>query len=365
MPAGTFLASSAVHLAVAWSCIKIYPQLTITAILADWDGRWYLRLAQDGYPHNLRGGADGSAAGQSTAGFFPLYSLVVRAVHAVLPLSWEQSAILTSVIAGTAFAVVLWQLVRAWCGPEVADRSVALVCFAPSAFVLTMVYSEGLFLLFAAACLLGLHRRWWVLAGLAALLAAVTRPNGIVLIACCAVAAALALWRAHQAGKPLPWSALWAPLLAPVGFVAFIVYDWNRFGTPTAYWTEQHRGWQQGFDGGWHTIQKVGDVVADPLHDFNLLAATVGIAVVIVGLVLMRFWRPPAEVWVFVIGVVFLALASTSLTSTNRFVLTAFPLLVAIARKVRGNAFSVLVACSASTMVLLTVLTATTRVYTP
>jgi hypothetical protein len=365
MPAGVFLTASGVHLVVAWCSTKIQPALSVSGILSDWDGHWYLQLAQHGYPNDLRGGAGGAPKGQSAAGFLPLYSFVVRAVHAVLPLSWERSAVLVSVVAGAAFAVVLWQLVRAWCGPRIADRSVALVCFAPSAFVLTMVYSEGLFLLFAAACLLGLYRRWWVLAGVAALLGAATRPNGIVLIACCAVAAGLALWRAHREGKPLPWMALTAPLLAPIGFLAFVLYDWNHFGTPTAYWSEQHRGWQQGFDGGWSTVQRVGDVIGDPLRDVNLLAAMIGIVVIVVGLGLMWVWRPPAEVWVFVLGVVFLALASTSLTSTNRFVLTAFPLLVAVARRVRGNAFSVLLACSASAMVLLTVLAATTRVYTP
>ncbi|MCU1459447.1 MAG: hypothetical protein JWL73_3539 [Actinomycetia bacterium] len=365
MPAGVFLAASGVHLVVAWCCTKIQPTLSVRSILAGWDGAWYLKLAQSGYPANLRGGAAGAPPGQSTAGFFPLYSLLVRAVHTALPISWLRGAVLVSVVAGMAFAVVLWQLVRAWCGPEIADRSVALVCFAPSAFVLTMIYSEGLFLLFAAACLLGLYRRWWVFAGLAALLGAATRPNGVVLIACCAVGAALAFWRAHRARDPLPWTSLAAPLLAPLGFVAFVAYDANRFGTPTAYWTAQHRGWQQGFDGGWHTVQKLGDVIGDPLRDFNLLAATIAVVIILIGLVFMWFWRPPAEVWVFVVGVVFLALASTSLTSTNRFVLTAFPLLVAMARKVRGNAFSVLLACSASAMVILTVLAATTRVYTP
>lgn len=252
MPAGVFLAASGVHLVVAWCCTKIQPTLSVSGILSDWDGHWYLQLAQHGYPADLRGGAAGAPKGQSAAGFFPLYSLLVRALHTVLPLSWERSAEFVSVVAGAAFAVVLWQLVRAWCGPEIADRSVVLVCFAPSAFVLSMVYSEGLFLLFAAACLLGLYRRWWVLAGVAALLGAATRPNGITLIACCAVAAGLALRRAHREGRPLPWMALAAPLLAPVGFLAFVFYDWNRFGTPTAYWTEQHRGWQQGFDGGWN-----------------------------------------------------------------------------------------------------------------
>jgi hypothetical protein len=84
-----------------------------------------------------------------------------------------------------------------------------------------------------------------------------------------------------------------------------------------------------------------------------------------VALVLLWLWKPPFAVVIYAVGILGLALLSTELTSTSRYVLTSFPLLVAVARWVRGPAFFCLLGVSASLMGALMMLSSTTLALTP
>jgi hypothetical protein len=57
--------------------------------------------------------------------------------------------------------------------------------------------------------------------------------------------------------------------------------------------------------------------------------------------------RPPEPVLVYTAGVLLLALLSQTLGARPRFLLTAFPLVTVLGRSLRGNAYTVAVACSA------------------
>ncbi|MDP8960965.1 MAG: hypothetical protein M3N32_05035 [Actinomycetota bacterium] len=49
----------------------------------------------------------------------------------------------------------------------------------------------------------------------------------------------------HREGA---WRALVAPLLAPAGFVAFMVFRWRRTGEPRAWFSVQRRVWLESMD---------------------------------------------------------------------------------------------------------------------
>ena len=66
----------------------------------------------------------------------------------------------------------------------------------------------------ACVCFWFLLEERWLLAGVAAALASATRPNGVALVAACAVAAFIAIRQRRD------WWSLVAPLLAPIGFIA-------------------------------------------------------------------------------------------------------------------------------------------------
>src|SRR5947209_1953476 len=66
--------------------------------------------------------------------------------------------------------------------------------------------------------------------------------NGLVLTLCCVWVAAIAIRRDRD------WKALAAPVLAPVGAVAFFVFLKARTGSFTAWFTVERNGWNERFD---------------------------------------------------------------------------------------------------------------------
>ncbi len=356
LPAVIFLSSRLVTMAVAHVARLMKPQ-PLTAVLSRWDGQHYLDIAATGYPSSLPPGT--GAGSQSVHAFFPGFPLLLRAVARVTGLAGNTAGVVITIAMATLAAVVIWSLARDLAGESVATRAVLLFSFFPGSFVLGLIYSEGVFLAFAAACLLALHRRRWVVAGAAAAVCGATRPTGLVLAVCCAWAAVEAVRSRRE------WSAAAAPALAPLGFAAWSVYLAVRTGSATSWLKSQHDGWGQGFDFGVHTARTIGSFLVHPLDDFNRMVCVLTIVVVVAGLVLLWRMRPPAILWIYTAGILVPSLFSAVLTSTPRFALTAFPLLIAAARDLTGNAFAVVVAVSAGLMGMLALVAATSLLFTP
>ena len=370
--AGIFAASRVVCLAAAWLASRMPPNQPLREILGKWDGGWYLKVADVGYPSEV------PASGASTHAFVPGYPLLIRAVRTLTGLSTFRAALVVSLLTGLLAMVLLWLLMERVTGSgAAADRTVALVCFFPWAFVFSMTYSEGLLLAAVCACLLWLLSERWVLAGLAAAVAGVCRPNGFVLFVPCAWAA----WQALRAG----WGAgsgsgsglrlrrllpLAAPALAPVGILAFFVFLQVRAGDFLAnvHVKDQAMGGQGiGLDFSsvaphWRAF------VAHPEADLNFVTTFVSLGIVAAaGVAAWRGWgwRPPLLLWLYAGPVLFLAFWFTSFGSTLRFVMTAFPVLAVFSVRMKGSAFAVLLASSAVLMGVLTAVVGKTILLTP
>lgn len=356
LPVAIFLASRLVVLLAAHVARLVEPQ-PLSAVLSRWDGAHYLVVVLTGYPATGPVGTGRSA--ETVHAFFPGYPLLVRLVSTPLQLHPVTAALIVATGLATVAAAVIWLLARDLAGEDVATRAVAFFSFFPGAFVLGMVYSEGPFLAFAAACLLALHRRHWAVAGLAAAAAGAIRPTGLVLVVCCAWAAGMAVRRRRE------WRALAAPALAPAGFVAWSAFLAARTGRATTWIDSHEKGWGQGLDLGANTARSVGRFLTDPAGDLNRAVCVATIAVIVAGCVLLWHWRPPAVLGIYTAGVVAPAVLSAVLTSTPRFALTAFPLHIAFARRLTGTAFAVVLALSAAAMVGLMMVASLTLSFTP
>ena len=96
----------------------------------------------------------------------------------------------------------------------------------PGSVVLTLPYSEGLFIAATAtSVLLFLRRRWW-LAGLAGLVSTAARPMGIALVA----ARSRSARRRAARRERREWAALGAPAVAALGIGGFLLYGGLRTG---------------------------------------------------------------------------------------------------------------------------------------
>lgn len=342
-----YAGSRLLTLAAASLLTYVRPELGVLRVLAStWDGGLYEAVLTEGYPDG--GPSEDPRGVVGTAAFFPLYPILVRIAMLLLNASVPTASVVVSLTFG-ALAVVLVALVaRLVGGNDVAQRTAALFSFGPGAFVFSLAYSEGVMITFAAACLFFLLRRQWFLAGAAGALATAARPNAVVVVACCAWVA----WRALHKGDP-DWRALAAPILAPLGGLAYFGFLYLRTGEPTYWFTVQREVWHDRIDFGWNNASRLVALVTEPPATPNQVLFGLSMLLTIALVAVLVRARLPAPLNLFAGGIILLAVMSNVLYPNPRFLLTAFPLTIALAMRLGTPAYRLVLAASAAAMPLL------------
>lgn len=345
--AGRWFASSAflasrVATLVAAAGIALVSDTSVGAVLSRWDGGWYLSIAAYGYPAAVPAGT-GEAA-QSSLAFFPGYPLLVRALSTPFGFPPVFAACAVSLLAGWGATVGIRALAGRLSDDDVADRATVLFVFLPAAYVLSMVYADALFLFLTAWCLIGLLDERWVRAGALAACAGFVRPTGVALLVACGWAGVATI---RDGG---PRRALIAPLLAPLGSLLFLGYLWLHTGHALAFFEVQDRGWDNRFDLGWSNLRSVIRHVAQGRLTFFVAVVAILAGAVALGLWLLIRWRAPGFIVAYVAVVLGLAVMGSNPSSTPRFLLAAFPVLVPIARALSPRATAAVAGASAVLM---------------
>ena len=158
-------------------------------------------------------------------------------------------------------------------------RTVLYLAIYPAAFFLAAAYNESLFLLFAMLCFLYIHRKRWMLAGLAALAAFLTRIPGIFLV----VPLAYAAWQAWKEGDRRGWQSLG---VMGLGMVAWYAYQWFVLGAaPTAILEAQSkRGGYLTFP-GLNLVEAVKRIVQGSLVFANTMELVFTLAFIILTII--------------------------------------------------------------------------------
>lgn len=323
--------------------------------LAAWDGGWYLLAAQRGWPHTVP--LSNGFPAFSTLAFFPGFPLSIRAVHA-LGLGWIAAGFVTSLLFQVVMVILLWQLVKEVWGDSAADRGMMLFLFSPGALVFALIYSEPMLFAAAAACLLALRRRCWIVAGLSAAVGTAVRPVGVALIACC-------VWEAVRVIRSdKEWSSLVAPVLAPLGIVSWMGYLWAHTGSPLI-WSKAEKAWDDSFDPFtlikrffFHEVTHTGQRLPHYLP-------VAGALFCIVALVLLWKARPPATFIVYSIVVVVIAASSKIVGLRPRLVETAFPLVLVFGHWLKGTVYTIVLAASGVVLGALLLLSLTSPRFIP
>jgi hypothetical protein len=297
---------------------------TITEVLTSWDGRWYLELVRRGYPDSIPANITYEQL-EARAAFFPVYPWGVRLVDALLPGGDTFAALSLNFVLGAVAVVLVGLIARRLYSVSVAARAMTLFAIFPGSFVLSFAYSEATLIVLAAACLLLLLQERWVLAGLVAALATGARPNGLALVAACVVASALAIRRSRD------WASLAAPLLAPIGFVAFQWYVDRTAGERGAWFRVQSEAWSEGTSFGLTAVTNTFEFITSPLA--SPTDALTALSVIALFAMVYCAWRVRLS-WVlsaYSAAVVGLMLLPETVTARPRFLFTAFPLIIAVA----------------------------------
>ena len=204
--------------------------------------------------------------------------------------------------------------------PPIARRATLLLAVFPTTYVCSMVYPESLVLAaFALTGVFAVRRRWLPCAATAAV-AALARPEGVLLVVPVA-GSLLASWRTlspDERGRGIA-----AALAAPAGAASFPLYLGWSLHDPLA-WTKAQRAWGRSFrpNGPAHAVQNLArEAGRQPwaIRDAAFCAITL--------LLLAAAWRAGApRVWLlFGTLLVLLPLGSGSFESLARFALPALP----------------------------------------
>lgn len=293
-------------------------------VLTSWDGLWYLRLVRLGYPRSVRPDVTYDVA-DARAAFFPAYPTLVGWADAALPGGDVAAALLVNLVLGAVAVYVCGLVARQLFGESVAIRSMVLIAMFPGSFVLSFAYSEALLIALAAGCLLALQRSHWAVAGLLAALATATRPNGIALVAACAVAAAYAIRDRRE------YRSLIAVMLSPLGFVGFQWWLGEHAGERSVWFRVQSEAWGEGASFGLTALRRTWRALAEPLTSPTNVITAVSLITVIALVVMAWKVRLDPTAAAYSAAVVVLMLLPATVTARPRFIYTAFPLLIAAA----------------------------------
>lgn len=235
---------------------------------AAWDSEYYLAIAVGGYddprsPHLTPSGVTTTIVGGSVVqsgtnlsenlslsyAFFPFYPLMIRLFAFPLQL-FGMNPIATAALAGVIVSALgallgmlaLYDLARDFLGEEGALRAVFYLMIFPTGFFLLQIYTEGLFVGLAFACLAMVKRKQWLAAALLGIAATLTRAVGVLLII-----PMLAAWfrngdwldldlewrQIFHEGIPL--RPLYYALLAFSPLIAFLIWKFSYLGLAFDY----------------------------------------------------------------------------------------------------------------------------------
>lgn len=302
----------------------------LVQVLDSWDGHWYLDVVRDGYPHSIMENVTYFVP-DARAAFFPLYPMIVRAIDWLIPGGPVSVSLLVNFVLGATFVVLLGATARTFFDLETARKAMIIGAFFPGSFVLSWAYSEAVLLTIAALCLMALHRRQWLLAGLLAALGTAARPNGIALVAACAVAALVAI------AKDREWRSLVAPALAPIGFVGFMAFLRHHTDEDWAWFRVQREAWKEGTSFGATAVQKTLEFFVDPFSSPTSALTAASVGAMALALWAARRYKLPLHYMAYSLTVLVLMLAPATVTARPRFLYTAFPLIIPVARALRDD----------------------------
>lgn len=318
--------------------IALISKTSVGDVVARWDGGWYLSIVREGYPSYVPSGV--GVAAQSSLAFFPGYPLLVRMLSAPLGLSPVLVGCSVSLVAGLAATVALWHLAVRLSNEATADRTVVLFAFLPSAFVMSMVYADSLFLFLAVVCLIALLDERWVVAGATAATAGLVRPTAIALCVACAWGAIVAI---RSGGS---WRVIAAPALAPWGALLYLGYVWIHTNDAFAFFEVESRGWGNRLDVGAANIRAVLRHFGETRLTFFIAVLAIVVGGLGVGLWLLVRWHAPGVVVVYVSIVMGLSVLGSNPISIPRFLLAAFPLVIPLAGRLSPRATAAIAAAS-------------------
>ena len=321
------------------------------------DSGFYLNLAKTGYwPAS-------TLHTYSNWAFFPLYPLLLFLFAHLFggsDVAFSLAGLLVSNVAALLAVCYFYRLVQREFGANTASLSVIYLALFPTAFFLSAVYTESLFLACSVACIYYAREHHWWLAGLCGGLASLARAQGVLLFlpvvweywqvmsAHYAPLTSTAndhfqervrAWLTSRLRGPLlaarelrNWVSLFALGLIPAGLLAFLAYGKMKTGHFLATFHNQQWGWGRSFENPWQLLSTslTHPERANPM-DWNFWILNMCVVLLFLALTVWAFRKLPMIYALFTLVMVLFPLSSSRLNSSSRYYLVVFPVFILLA----------------------------------
>ncbi|MBU7581626.1 MAG: hypothetical protein KAF91_01715 [Nostoc sp. TH1S01] len=202
-------------------------------VLFAWDSNFYKIIATNGYNFSIE-------RKEYYVAFFPLLPMLSRAIMS-LGLPFEVAGTIVNNVAFLIALIVAYLWINEFYGINVARWTIAVLAWFPMSLFGTVIYSEGLYLLFSTAALRAFDKKQNFGTAIFGALATATRPTGAALVTACLLTA----WKEKRGIK-----SYIASLATAGGILLYSLYCQIKFGDALAFFHAQ-KAWRSSLGFYW------------------------------------------------------------------------------------------------------------------
>lgn len=295
----------------------IYPEASWLRMWGVWDTGWYLKIAQEGYPHY----SALQLLKQNNFGFFPLYPLMIR----IFSWIFAGNTFITGLVISNVFIwlacrylyLLVVQSDSTEKGKKKALQSIKYFFLFPTAFILSGVNPESLFLFLVLALIYYARNKQWLKVGVLGFLATLARSKGVLLFI-------PILWLYFNRPKneiKIDRGKLFYLLLFPLGFFLFALIGKIQTGDWLVYVHSQQIGWYHylgnPFQVLWQSL-----IATNPYDKFDAWVALIALFVLV-----LAWLKEKLSHFDFLISTIFIfmVLFNGNVNGMPRYLITIYP----------------------------------------
>lgn len=312
----------------------------------NFDGVYYLLIAAQGYTVN--------------AGFFPLFPLLINVSTRLLganilsfdPRQYSVAATLVSLLF-FASIFVLYKLIKLDYKESIAIWSIIFLLIFPTSFFFATIYSESLFLLLSLLCFYFARKNKWIWAGIAGALLSATRLVGIAMWP-------VLIYEYFKNEKNKTLGKLLSICLAPLGLIAYAIYNLQKWGNPFYFIQAQ---------GNFQNNRSVDSIILFPQTMFRYIKILFTLQPIVyewwVALFELSFflfalalfyiaWKRKIRISYLIFGILcfLVPISSGTFSGLPRYILPIFPLFITIAL-IKNKTFKIIYLSTSITLLFI------------
>lgn len=278
-----------------------------------WDTYWYLDIIKNGYYLKNNNTL-------SNIVFFPIYPFLIKLLGTLLFGNYVLAGWVISMTALLGACAFFYKLLKEFHPDVDPELPIILMLIFPTAFFFNIVYTEALFLFLTIATFYYAFKRNFYLAGVFAILGALTHSNGVFL-------ALPILWEILRING---WKSIFTKKIipvffAPLGSFAFIFYDYLKFHNLFLFFNIES-AWGRSFSINWEHFSLFS-------HPAIInLGLDIFFTILILTIIFLVYKKLSPLYAVFMSLTVAAALTSGTLMSIGRYSLVLFPIFILLAK---------------------------------